>query len=223
MSGVRGQLVKARIEKLRPTQGAVGYAEVALKRRQWRALRSEERHRFISERPFPAVLGPSADYFIVDGHHLGRALLEEGVDMVPLSLIEDFSHLEPTAFWQVMDRHGLIFPYDVNGRRQDFEKLPQTLRGLGDDPFRSLAARVRRAGGYPKDSTPFAEFRWADYFRCHISLAALNSFPELAAQCARKLVQHGTSICEKCDTALSGMCGRGQRAGAGDLSAQGDL
>jgi len=223
MSGVRGQLVKVRLEKLRPTQGAVGYDEVAFRRRQLSALRSEERDRFISERPFPAVLGPSAEHFIIDGHHLGRALLEEGVGMAPLSLIEDFSHLEPIAFWQVMDRRGLIFPYDVNGRCQDFEKLPKTLRELADDPFRSLAAQVRRVGGYPKDSTPFAEFKWADYFRCHISLAALNTFPEIAAQCARKLVQHGTSICEKCDAALSGMCGRGQRAGAGDLSAQGDL
>jgi len=36
---------------------------------------------------------------------------------------------------------------------------------LVDDPFRSLAGELRRAGGYAKDTTPFSEFLWADFMR----------------------------------------------------------
>ena len=36
---------------------------------------------------------------------------------------------------------------------------------LKDDPFRSLAGEIRRAGGFAKDTTPFSEFLWADFFR----------------------------------------------------------
>lgn len=130
-----------------------------------------------------------------------------------LSLIEDFSHLDATAFWREMERRGLIFPYGVTGRRQEFEKMPQSLRELSDDPFRGLAALVRRTGEYPEKLTPFAELKWADYFRHRISLAALRTYPELALQCATKLARNGTSICEKCDTAFSGICGSGRREG----------
>jgi hypothetical protein len=42
--------------------------------------------------------------------------------------------------------------------------LPKTVAGLIDDPFRSLAGELRRAGGFAKDTTPFSEFLWADFF-----------------------------------------------------------
>jgi len=39
---------------------------------------------------------------------------------------------------------------------------------LKDDPFRSLAGELRRAGGFAKDVTPFSEFLWADFLRGRI-------------------------------------------------------
>ena len=39
---------------------------------------------------------------------------------------------------------------------------------LVDDPFRSLAGELRRAGGFSKDTTPFSEFLWADFLRRRI-------------------------------------------------------
>ena len=56
-------------------------------------------------------------------------------------------------------------PYDAKGRRQAYTAMPQKLSQLSDDPYRSLAGQVRKAGGYAKDTTPFAEFVWADFFR----------------------------------------------------------
>jgi hypothetical protein len=44
------------------------------------------------------------------------------------------------------------------------------VRKLVDDVYRSLAAFVRNAGGYDKTAEPFAEFRWADFFRRMIAI-----------------------------------------------------
>ena len=43
------------------------------------------------------------------------------------------------------------------------------MTGLKDDPYRSLAGEIRRAGGYAKDITPFSEFLWADLFRRRVA------------------------------------------------------
>jgi hypothetical protein len=210
----RTHLLEEDLENLRPTQITVGFEEVALKRKGFRALPAERKSGFIAEHAFPAVLGPGKRYYITDGHHLGRALLEEGVGRTPISRIDDLSGLEASAFWREMDRRDLCFPFDARGRRQTFEKMPRSLRELTDDPFRSLAARVCRAGAYQKEATPFAEFKWADYFRRHLSVAALHAFPELALQCAKKLARNGTALCDKCDSAFSNICGLRQRVGA---------
>jgi hypothetical protein len=189
------RLVEVKLDELRPTQVTIGYDEVAFKRRQWVERTDEEKRRFIFEHRFPAVRGPNSYYYVVDGHHLGRALLEEGVGAVRLSLIENMSHLDEIAFWRVMNRRRLIYPYDAQGRRRDFAEMPKALSELTDDPFRGLAARVRRTGEYEKDSTPFAEFHWAEYFRNYITMAALRTFPERALECAKKLVREGSSTC----------------------------
>ena len=47
--------------------------------------------------------------------------------------------------------------------------MPTSVDDLIDDPFRSLAGAVKRAGGYAKDRSPFSEFRWADFLRCRIA------------------------------------------------------
>jgi hypothetical protein len=36
---------------------------------------------------------------------------------------------------------------------------------MKDDPYRSLAGELRRAGGFAKEVTPFSEFLWADFLR----------------------------------------------------------
>lgn len=195
MRAAEERLVEAKLSELRPTQVTVGYDEVAFKRRQWVERADEENCRFIFEHHFPAVQGPSSYYYIVDGHHLGRALLEEGVGTVWLSLIENMSHLDETEFWRVMNSRRLIYSYDALGRRRDFAEMPKALSELTDDPFRGLAARVRRSGEHEKDSTPFAEFQWAESFRNYISLPALRTYPERALECAKELVREGSSTC----------------------------
>jgi hypothetical protein len=57
---------------------------------------------------------------------------------------------------------------------------------LIDDPFRSLADELRRAGGFAKDTTPFSEFLWTDFLRRRVKRLKTGTTP--AGQVARLLV-----------------------------------
>ncbi|GAB3790648.1 ParB-like protein [Dyella agri] len=169
-SGVRHPLLSVSPAKLRPTQMTVGRAEVVDKRAEWEKLGKKKRKELLAEHWFPGVLGPQNQIFIVDHHHLGLALLEEKVKQVPVMIQRDFSWLEPAVFWRTMEFNRWAHPYDARGERQAYEAIPAGLGALTDDPYRTLAARVRMAGGYSKDATPYAEFLWADYYRHHLKL-----------------------------------------------------
>lgn len=180
-------LVDVELESLRPTQMTVGFEEVAIKRQAWVGLEHDERSHFLSSHWFPGVKGPKDRYFIVDHHHLGLALLEESVSKVKLLLLKDFSVLDTAEFWTVMDHHQWAHSYDAQGRRCAMTDIPSRLQRLADDPYRSLAGAVRRAGGFPKDQQPFAEFLWADFFRHRISAKLLKADPARAQEKALDL------------------------------------
>jgi hypothetical protein len=174
MTRPRVQLQHVKLEKLRPTQLTVGKMEVALKRKEWAKLSKKARIEAIANHCFPAVLGPEQKFYIVDHHHFGLALIEEEVSRVSLLLLKDLSSLQPADFWRAMDHHHWAHPYDEKGVRRDFTSIPTHLTRLRDDPYRSLAGELRRAGGYAKDAEPFSEFLWADFFRPRISVSALK-------------------------------------------------
>jgi hypothetical protein len=169
-SGVRHPLLSIAPGKLRPTQMTVGKAEVAEKREQWEKLGKKKRKEMLAEHWFPGVLGPKNQVFIVDHHHLGLALFEEGVKEVPVMIQRDFSWLDVPVFWHTMEFNRWAHPYDQHGQRQDYASIPVNLKDMADDPFRTLAARVRLAGGYSKDATPYSEFLWADFYRRNMKL-----------------------------------------------------
>jgi hypothetical protein len=64
-----------------------------------------------------------------------------------------------------IDNRNWLHPFDESGTRQPLDRLPKTVAAMKDDPYRSLAGAVRRAGGYAKDTTPYSEFLWADFLR----------------------------------------------------------
>jgi hypothetical protein len=92
-------------------------------------------------------------------------LHEEGVKEVAVTVRANLSTLETESFWFVMDSRNWTHPFDDAGRRRDYKDIPKSVTELIDDPFRSLAGELRRAGGYAKDETPFSEFIWADFLR----------------------------------------------------------
>jgi hypothetical protein len=157
------------ILSLRPTQMTVGMREVKEKRKRWRAHKSKKRAELLGRHMIPVVLGPDKRNYVIDHHHLARALHEEGEKDVLVSVIADLSMVDRKAFWVVLDNHRWVYPYDAKGQRRDYSELPKDIRGLKDDPFRSLAGELRRAGGFAKDTTPFSEFLWADFLRRRLS------------------------------------------------------
>ncbi|HEY2149277.1 MAG TPA: ParB-like protein [Vicinamibacterales bacterium] len=153
------------IARLRPTQITVGLREVKEKRRSLRKRPTRKIGRFLGDHMIPVILGPNHRHYIIDHHHLSLALLSEGIEQVLVTVIADLSMLEPEQFWIVLDHHSWVHPYDAGGHRVSFAKIPKRVDQMKDDPFRSLAGELRRAGGFAKDTTPFSEFLWADFLR----------------------------------------------------------
>jgi hypothetical protein len=171
MANVREPFVKPiPIVSLHPTQMTVGMREVKEKRKRWREHKSDKkRAELLGKHMIPVVLGPDERYYVVDHHHLARALHDEGVKDILVTVIGNLSMVDRDAFWGVMDNKRWVYPYDAKGERRHFKDIPKSVADLKDDPFRSLAGELRRLGGFAKDTTPFSEFLWADLLRRRLS------------------------------------------------------
>jgi len=162
------------IADLRPTQITVGQHEVDEKRRRWRTVSAEGGDAFLGRHMIPSVLGPKGRHYIIDNHHLARALHEEGVEEVLVTVAANLTDLAKSSFWTFLDMRGWCHPYDTEGRRLDFDAIPASVDKLVNDPYRSLAGDLRHAGGFAKDATPFSEFLWADFLRRRIKRKAID-------------------------------------------------
>ncbi len=143
----------------------VGLREVGRKRAAWRERAERDGPDFLGRHMIPAVYGRKKRPYLIDHHHLARALHDEGVEHILIHVVADLSQLDKAAFWTVMDSRNWVHPYDAAGRRCDHDRLPRSIGKLADDPWRSLAGELRRAGGFAKEATPYSEFLWADYLR----------------------------------------------------------
>jgi hypothetical protein len=174
MTAREPMLLPVAIADLRPTQITVGMREVLAKRRQWRETGTKKGEKFLGKHMIPVILGPRRRHYVIDHHHLARALHDEGVKEVAVTVIADLSKLEDDAFWTVMDNRRWMHPFDDKGRRRKYRDIPKSVTGMSDDPFRSLAGELRRAGGFAKDTAPFSEFLWADFLRRRMKRKAVD-------------------------------------------------
>jgi hypothetical protein len=158
-------LVPVALADLRPTQITVGMREVRAKRKAWRETATRKGAKFLGKHMIPVILGPKGRHYVIDHHHLARALHDEGVKHVAVTIVANLSKLDSDAFWTVMDNRNWMHPFDDKGRRRSYDDIPKSVTEMVDDPFRSLAGELRRAGGFAKDTTPFSEFIWADFLR----------------------------------------------------------
>jgi hypothetical protein len=176
MVAVRDPILKpVDIADLRPTQITVGMREVKAKQKGWREKKGKKGGEFLGKHMIPVILGPDDRHYVIDHHHLARALHEEGVKNVLVTVVANLSMVDRDTFWTVLDNRNWMHPFDDKGRRRHYKDISKSVRDLVDDPFRSLAGELRRAGGFAKDTTPFSEFLWADILRRRIK---------------RKLVEH---------------------------------
>jgi hypothetical protein len=190
------------ILSLRPTQMTVGMREVKEKRKRFREHASKKKQEeLIGRHMIPVVVGPDERYYVVDHHHLARALHDEGIQDILVTVIGDLTMVGKDAFWGVMDNKRWVYPYDAKGERRHFKDLPKSISELKDDPFRSLAGELRRAGGFAKDTTPFSEFLWADFLRRHVSRKLVDGDFDHAMEKALALAKSKDAIY------LPGWCG----------------
>ncbi len=180
------------IVDLRPTQMTVGRREVEEKRRAWRERADTDGAAFLGRHMIPVLLGPKGRHYVIDHHHLASALQAEGVVDVAVNVVADLRRLSKAEFWVFCDNRGWCHPFDATGVRHAYDDIPKRIAGLTDDPFRSLAGELRRAGGFAKEVTAFEEFTWADFLRRRIKPklveddfgAALTSALKLARSAA---------------------------------------
>jgi hypothetical protein len=95
------------IDELHPTQITVGMEEVRAKRKEWRAKGDDRAGAFLGRHMIPVVLGPKARSYVLDHHHLARALLDEGVPHVLTTLVSDLSRLGDPENRRGADRRSL--------------------------------------------------------------------------------------------------------------------
>jgi len=190
-----------RIRTLKPTQMTLGIREVNEKRREWRERGGDKGAEYLGKHMIPVVIGPKDRHYLIDHHHLARALEEEGVKDVLVSVVADLHTLAKEEFWIFLDNRAWCHPYDAEGRRRDFDAIPSVVSEMEDDPFRSLAGELRQAGGYAKDATPFSEFIWADFLRRRIKRKAVEKDFEASLKKALTLAKAETA------NYLPGWCG----------------
>jgi hypothetical protein len=182
-------LTPVAIEDLRPTQITVGLREVESRRRRWRENANLEKSDFFAKHMIPVILGPKKRCYVLDHHHLCRALHEEGVKEVLVTVGADLSKLDKEAFWVFLDNRGWMHPFDDKGRRQPYDEIPTSIDAMTDDPFRSLAGELRRLGGFAKDTTPFSEFLWADFLRRRMKRKVVEAEFDKALETALSLAK----------------------------------
>ena len=181
------------IAALRPTQMTVGLREVARKRASWREMKEASKGDFLGNHIIPVVIGPKDCAYIIDNHHLARALYDEGVTHVLVHPIAQLQTLAQDEFWTFIANRNWLHLYDGQGMLRTSQDLPKAITEAGDDPYRSLAGDVRRKGGYAKDQTPYSEYLWADFLRRRIKSKLVEADYEKALGKAVVLAHSATA------------------------------
>jgi len=112
-------LQRAKVRELRPTQMTVGMLEVRRKVDEWKKKGEDpEKKKFIERHMIPAIIGPNENVYIVDHHHLSRALHEHGAKEVLVVVVAKLDRLKKQHFWTFLDNNSWLHPYDGEGKRR---------------------------------------------------------------------------------------------------------
>jgi hypothetical protein len=163
------ELILENVLNLKPTQAVVGMKSVKVKTKMFEDTSRSERHEYLQENPVPVIKGPNQELYMIDHHHLSRSLYDSDHRKIYVQIVRDWSDLSLSDFWEKMDKAGFAYLLDTAGNKITPAELPTSITDLKDDPFRSLAYFARKQGAYEKSTTPFAEFKWAAYYRSHFS------------------------------------------------------
>lgn len=176
------------ILQLKPAQIAIGLLEVDAKMKDYDHMTKDEFHAYSREHPVPVVQSHQGCY-IIDHHHLCRAFHELGHQNINIAIQADFSGSDPAKFWELMESRSWVLPQDQFGVRHPYHQLPIDIRGMADDPYRSLVWSLKQRAYWHKVNIPFAEFKVANFFRDKVEIQNTRESFDLAVEATIRLLE----------------------------------
>jgi hypothetical protein len=159
---------KVDVLNLKPTQFCLGFFEIDERIEKLLKMKKEDIQKYLEEKIVPVIIGPKNNHYMIDRHHLVRSCWEVGIDKVVVNVVANLSHLNEEEFWDVMKKANWCYLYDQFGNGPHSEKvLPENVRSMGNDPYRSVSWALRENKVYIKEgnNVPFIEFYWANSLR----------------------------------------------------------
>ena len=150
------------IDALHPTQGGVGQIQVDETQATLAGMSAKQLDKLMKKKEIPVVIAPDGSYWLVDRHHLTKALWQQGVKDARVKVI---GRLQDKAnFWSQMQNNHWAWLKDEKGQPLTPEQLPTRIDKLPDYPYRTLAGLLQNAGYFRKDKRVyFVEFAWASW------------------------------------------------------------
>lgn len=150
------------IDALQPTQGGVGQIQVDETQATLAGMSAKQLDKLMKKKEIPVVIAPDGSYWLVDRHHLTKALWQQGVKDARVKVI---GRLQDKAnFWSQMQNNHWAWLKDEKGQPLTPEQLPTSIDKLPDYPYRTLAGLLQNAGYFRKDKQVyFVEFAWASW------------------------------------------------------------
>ncbi|EKB11042.1 MULTISPECIES: ParB-like protein [Aeromonas] len=150
------------IDALHPTQGGVGQIQVDETQATLAGMSAKQLDKLMKKKEIPVVIAPDGSYWLVDRHHLTKALWQQGVKDARVKVI---GRLQDKAnFWSQMQNNHWAWLKDEKGQSLTPEQLPTSIDKLPDYPYRTLAGLLQNAGYFRKDKQVyFVEFAWASW------------------------------------------------------------
>ena len=185
------------VERLRPTQFAVGSVAVTCKAQKLadKSKRKLKKYLKDEDRQVPVVIGPDGDFYMTDHHHLATALYRtvssewgDKSKLLRVKISESYYDKDTSwgEFWEAMQKAHSSYNFDNKGTPDmNFALLPKDVSGLLNDPYRTLSRWVRESCGYvkkgkeqcdqirtdhPHEAPYFMEFYWGEFFRQELPL-----------------------------------------------------
>jgi len=185
------KLIKLNVKDLKPTQMCIGLAQVENRKIDFKNQAKERIVKHLINKPVPVVTNGKNEYWMLDRHHRLRALLEVEHSAEAYGyVVKKIDNAETSEILSFLNDQGWLYLYDNKGLGPYSPKeLPINLLEMKDDPYRSLAWRLKQEGIFqPKPDIPYYEFRWSLWLRTRNfpPFNSRNLEPALIA--ARKLV-----------------------------------
>ncbi|WP_434664108.1 ParB-like protein [Aeromonas sp. NJAU223] len=157
-----GSWCELSIAQLHPTQGGVGQLQVDATARELADKSPEQLDKLMKKKEIPVVIAPDGGYWLVDRHHLTKALWQQGVKQARVKVIARLK--DKSSFWSQMQNNHWAWLKDEKGQPLTPQQLPEHIGDLPDYPYRTLAGQLQDAGYFSKKGRVyFVEFAWASW------------------------------------------------------------